>query len=56
LRPLIPDGCVIVSESGIETREQVRMLEEAGIDAILVGETLVRSPDPIAKAKELLGL
>jgi indole-3-glycerol phosphate synthase len=56
LRPLIPDGCVIVSESGIETREQVRMLEEAGVDAILVGETLVRSPDPIAKAKELLGL
>jgi indole-3-glycerol phosphate synthase len=56
LRPLIPDGCVIVSESGIETREQVRVLEEAGIDAILVGETLVRSPDPIAKAKELLGL
>lgn len=56
LRPLIPDDCVIVSESGIETREQVRMLEEAGIDAILVGETLVRSPDPIAKAKELLGL
>jgi indole-3-glycerol phosphate synthase len=56
LRPLIPDGCVVVSESGIETREQVRMLEEAGVDAILVGETLVRSPDPIAKAKELLGL
>ncbi len=56
LRPLIPDGCVIVSESGIETREQVRVLGEAGIDAILVGETLVRSPDPIAKAKELLGL
>jgi indole-3-glycerol phosphate synthase len=56
LRPLIPDGCVVVSESGIETREQVRVLEEAGIDAILVGETLVRSPDPIAKAKELLGL
>lgn len=56
LRRFIPDSCIVVSESGIETREQVRMLEEAGIDAILVGEALVRSPDPIAKAKELLGM
>lgn len=56
LREFIPNDCVLVSESGIETREQVRQLEEAGVDAILVGETLIRSDDPIAKAKELLGI
>lgn len=56
LRKLIPDNCVIVSESGIETHDQVRALEDAGVDAILVGETLIRSPDPIAKARELLGM
>ncbi len=56
LRHLIPEGCIVVSESGIETRKQVLWLEEAGVDAILVGETLMRSPDPISKAKELLGL
>ena len=56
LRKLVPTDCIVVSESGIETREQVRRLEEAGVDAILVGETLVRSPDPTAKAKELLGI
>jgi len=56
LRRLVPDDSVIVSESGIESREQVRQLEEAGVDAILVGENLIRSPDPVAKAKELLGI
>ncbi|MCX7968797.1 MAG: indole-3-glycerol phosphate synthase TrpC [Armatimonadetes bacterium] len=56
LKRLIPSECAIVSESGIETREQVKRLEDAGIDAILVGETLIRSDDPIAKARELMGL
>lgn len=56
LRRLVPNDSVVVSESGIESREQVRQLEEAGVDAILVGENLIRSPDPVAKAKELLGI
>lgn len=56
LKRLIPNNCIVVSESGIENREQVKQLEDAGVDAILVGETLIRSDDPIAKAKELLGL
>lgn len=56
LMRLIPKGRIVVSESGIETREQVKMLEDAGVDAILVGESLIRSPDPVAKARELLGL
>jgi indole-3-glycerol phosphate synthase len=56
LRKLIPNSCVVVSESGIESREHVKALEDAGVDAILVGEALIRSDDPKAKAKELLGM
>ncbi len=55
LCPFVPNGCVVVSESGIETRKQAQVLEEAGVDAILVGETLIRSADPVAKACELVG-
>ena len=56
LRKLVPNSCVVVSESGIESREHVKVLEDAGVDAILVGEALIRSDDPRAKAKELLGI
>jgi len=56
LRPLIPDGIVVVSESGIKSRDDVRMLDDVGVDAILVGEVLMRSKDPLAKALELLGM
>lgn len=55
LRGLIPEGKTIVSESGIHTKEDVRRLEGAGVNAILVGEALVRSPDPAAKIRELIG-
>ena len=55
LCPLIPEGKVLVSESGIHTREDVEMLERIGVNAILVGEALVKSADPAAKIKELLG-
>ena len=54
LRPRIPAGVVVVSESGIKTRGDVVRLEEAGVDAILVGTSLMRSPDPGAKVRELL--
>ncbi len=50
----IPDGVVVVSESGIATAEQLRRLEERGVQAVLVGETLMRSPDPRAALLELL--
>jgi len=56
LRKLVPNSCVVVSESGIESREHVKVLEDAGVDAILVGEALIRSDDPRAKVKELLGI
>jgi indole-3-glycerol phosphate synthase len=55
LRPLVPSGLNVVSESGIRSREDVLRLQEAGVNAILVGEALVTSPDPAAKMSELLG-
>ena len=55
LRPLIPGGVMVVSESGIHSREDVLRLEQAGVHAILVGEALVTSPDPAAKIAQLLG-
>ncbi|MDP6925450.1 MAG: indole-3-glycerol phosphate synthase TrpC [Candidatus Scalindua sp.] len=53
LRHRIPEGKIIVSESGIKTREDVLVLEEAGVDAILIGETLMRSKDISKKIEEL---
>ncbi len=53
LRHRIPEGKIVVSESGIKTRADVLALEEAGIDAILIGETLMRSRDISQKIKEL---
>lgn len=55
LKKLVPGGHVLVSESGIHARDHVRMLEDGGIDAILVGEALVTSDDIQAKIRELLG-
>lgn len=46
---------VVVSESGISTRAQCRRLEEAGVDAILVGETFMRADDPVTAIKMLRG-
>ena len=45
----IPAGRIVIAESGIETRAQGAAAELAGADAILVGSTLMRSPDPAAK-------
>lgn len=55
LRSRVPVDCVLVSESGIHTRADVERLEQAGIRAILVGETLMRSADIGKKLRELLG-
>lgn len=51
----IPEDRIVVSESGITTREDVLMLQKAGVDAILVGESLMREKDIGKKVKELLG-
>lgn len=55
LRPLVPAGITVVSESGIRSAEEVEMLRQIGVNAILVGESLVTSPDPARKIMELLG-
>ncbi|PIU55048.1 MAG: indole-3-glycerol-phosphate synthase, partial [Chloroflexi bacterium CG07_land_8_20_14_0_80_51_10] len=55
LRSFVPKDKVLVSESGIHAREDVEKLENVGVNAILVGEVLVKSTDPAAKIKELLG-
>lgn len=53
LKPLIPSDKIVVSESGIMSREHVKMLEEAGIDAILVGTVLMEAKDIEAKIDSL---
>lgn len=55
LRRKVSGGYTLVSESGIYTREHVKMLEDGGIDAILVGESLLTSKNIQAKIRELLG-
>jgi indole-3-glycerol phosphate synthase len=49
----VPAGKVVVSESGIHHREQIEELEQAGVDAVLVGEVLMRAPDMEAAVREL---
>lgn len=55
LKEEIPDECVLVGESGIKTRDDALMLQEAGVDAMLVGESLMRQPDIGRATDELLG-
>lgn len=54
LRPLIPPGRIVVSESGIKEREDMEKLKAWGVDAVLIGEALVTAGDIPAKIKELL--
>jgi len=51
---LIEDRSVLVSESGIATRADIRKLADAGVQAVLIGETFMRAPDIGAKVRELL--
>jgi indole-3-glycerol phosphate synthase len=51
----VPAGKTVVSESGISSRAQVEDLEQVGVDAVLVGEILMRSSDPEAACRELAG-
>ena len=56
IRAQVPRSVCFVSESGIETRQHVESLIASDVDAILVGETLMRSADIGGKVRELLGL
>jgi indole-3-glycerol phosphate synthase len=55
LRPCVPPEVVYVAESGIHTGADAARMRRAGADAILVGEALMRAPDPAAKLRELTG-
>jgi indole-3-glycerol phosphate synthase len=55
LRRRVPAAVPLIAESGIATRADVEALEEAAVDGMLVGETLMRAGDPARAAQELLG-
>ena len=55
LIPEIPSSVIRIAESGISTRAEVEIAEELGANAILVGETLVKSGDPRSAIDQLLG-
>jgi indole-3-glycerol phosphate synthase len=54
LAPLIPPGTPAVCESGIDGVEQIRRVEQWGIHVFLIGEALMRAPEPGKKLAELL--
>ena len=56
LREMVPAECVFVAESGISTPEQMTVLEHAGVDAVLIGESLLRARDPGGRLRELLSV
>ena len=56
LRDLVPRDHVFVSESGIKTAADVGGLRKIGVNAVLVGETLMRAADKKTKLDELKGL
>lgn len=55
LRELVPEDRIFVSESGIQTAEDIAKLRAIGVNAVLIGETLMRAPDKAAKLAELRG-
>ena len=55
LRREIPDSIPVVSESGIKSREDMKMLEDESIAAALIGETFMRSGDREAALREIRG-
>jgi indole-3-glycerol phosphate synthase len=56
VRGAIPPGALVVAESGIATRSDVEAVEALEVDAVLVGEALMRASDPAVAVRELLGL
>ena len=56
LRRLIPPDILFVSESGVKNAEDVQLLKDAGVDAVLIGEALMKSEDKKLKLAQLRGL
>ena len=54
LRALIPQDVVVVAESGLKTAVDIRTMRDIHVDAVLIGETLVKSKDLLATVKELV--
>jgi indole-3-glycerol phosphate synthase len=50
----VPAGKIVVSESGISTREQIEELERVGVDAVLAGSAVMAAEDPEAAVRELV--
>ena len=55
LRSLAPENALFVAESGIKTAEDIQVLKDAGVNGVLIGETLMRSPDKAAMLAALNG-
>jgi indole-3-glycerol phosphate synthase len=55
LRSLIPEDMIFVAESGVRTRADVELLRAHKVNAVLIGETLMRAPDKRAMLDELRG-
>lgn len=55
LRELVPEDVLFVAESGVKTAQEIQRLRESGVDAVLIGETLMRAEDKKAKLTELRG-
>lgn len=55
LRELVPEDVIFVSESGVQSAEDIALLRDAGVDAVLIGEALMRAEDKSAKLAELRG-
>lgn len=56
LKELAPDDLIFVAESGIKTRDDIALLEQRGVDAVLIGETLMRSEDKSSALDKLRGV
>jgi indole-3-glycerol phosphate synthase len=55
LLELVPDDCLVVTESGIHTRDDIALMRQHDVHAFLVGEAFMRVPDPGAELRELFG-
>ena len=56
MRELVPSDVIFVSESGVKDFHDIELLRNAGADAVLIGETLMKAVDKTAKLNELKGL
>ncbi|MCM8798233.1 MAG: indole-3-glycerol-phosphate synthase TrpC, partial [Candidatus Omnitrophica bacterium] len=55
LKRLIPEEKIVVSESGIDSYEDVMYLKSLGVNAVLIGEAFMRAEDISTKIKEVMG-